>query len=580
MASDPTALLQSLLGTVGQGYNGMRQVQGDQQALQVGQQQIALGQAKLNALQQAQQQAQQYQTDVQDYFKDPSPQRLAQLAVKYPDQAQALQQSYKIMGEAQKQSVIGQFGGIYNAARNGRADLTSRLVGDIITAEKAKGLDTSEAEDLKARLDTGDKDALKYAQAFAQMHLAAADPEFAKAAGIGGDRFSNTPQGDIYSKETGEVTHEGQPKPIVKLVRNGDGSTSVVQFGIDGQTTAPATGEHIEQAALDAVPGMTVTSRARTPEHNAAVGGVPNSYHLTDQARDFVPPAGTSMTEAAAKLKAALPGMKVLNEGDHIHVQPMARNTAAGPKVLYTSGAKPAAPEDASANLDDSTMQTMAEQYLAGDKTVFQNLGRGKQGSANIVRLRQKVAQLAKAQGLSGKDIAAQMADFTATTAASRAVGARIAAVDLAATEAEKLAPIAMRLSDQFQRSGLLTVAKFGQSYANQTNDPKYRQFVAANNALVNAYSRAIAPSGAPTVSDKEHARDLLNTAYDNGSYRATVQQMLREISAAKEAPRQVRSDIRQNVVNGGGQQPTRTATNPKTGQRIGLINGQWVPLS
>jgi hypothetical protein len=25
--------------------------------------------------------------------------------------------------------------------------------------------------------------------------------------------------------------------------------------------------------------------------------------------------------------------------------------------------------------------------------------------------------------------------------------------------------------------------------------------------------------------------------------------------------------------------QPTQTATNPQTGERIGLVNGQWVPI-
>lgn len=82
------------------------------------------------------------------------------------------------------------------------------------------------------------------------------------------------------------------------------------------------TGEQIEQTAFAAVPGMTVTSRQRSPAHNAAVGGVRNSYHLTDQARDFVPPHGMSMGALHARLAAAMPGFDVINEGDHVHVEP------------------------------------------------------------------------------------------------------------------------------------------------------------------------------------------------------------------------------------------------------------------
>lgn len=71
-------------------------------------------------------------------------------------------------------------------------------------------------------------------------------------------------------------------------------------------------------AALLGVP-VTVTSGKRSPQHNALVGGVPNSDHLTDRARDFIP-QGMSMADAAAKAKQSGKFTKVLNEGDHVHV--------------------------------------------------------------------------------------------------------------------------------------------------------------------------------------------------------------------------------------------------------------------
>ena len=56
--------------------------------------------------------------------------------------------------------------------------------------------------------------------------------------------------------------------------------------------------------------------------HNAKVGGVANSYHLTDQARDLVPPAGMSMAAFHTRLARAMPGFDVINEGDHVHIEP------------------------------------------------------------------------------------------------------------------------------------------------------------------------------------------------------------------------------------------------------------------
>ena len=65
-----------------------------------------------------------------------------------------------------------------------------------------------------------------------------------------------------------------------------------------------------------------MTSTKRSPERNRAVGGVANSFHLTGQARDSVPPAGMSMNEYYRRLKAANPDKDVINEGDHIHMEP------------------------------------------------------------------------------------------------------------------------------------------------------------------------------------------------------------------------------------------------------------------
>lgn len=85
------------------------------------------------------------------------------------------------------------------------------------------------------------------------------------------------------------------------------------------------TGSGIEQRALQIVPGAIVTSRQRSPGKNRAVGGVSGSYHITDQARDFVPPRGMSMGQLHARLKQAFPGYDVINEGDHVHIEPGAR---------------------------------------------------------------------------------------------------------------------------------------------------------------------------------------------------------------------------------------------------------------
>jgi hypothetical protein len=68
--------------------------------------------------------------------------------------------------------------------------------------------------------------------------------------------------------------------------------------------------------------GERVTSTLRSAAHNKAVGGVANSYHLRGLARDSVPPPGMGMTEYYHHLKAANPNLDVINEGDHVHMEP------------------------------------------------------------------------------------------------------------------------------------------------------------------------------------------------------------------------------------------------------------------
>jgi len=74
--------------------------------------------------------------------------------------------------------------------------------------------------------------------------------------------------------------------------------------------------------------GERITSTFRTPSHNAAVGGVSNSYHTrrdaagNPMARDSVPPPGMSMGEYARRLQALNPHLQVINEGDHVHMEP------------------------------------------------------------------------------------------------------------------------------------------------------------------------------------------------------------------------------------------------------------------
>lgn len=80
-------------------------------------------------------------------------------------------------------------------------------------------------------------------------------------------------------------------------------------------------------AALSQKYGIQPTSVTRTPQHNREVGGVANSYHLNGQAADYIVPQQHKAQFAA---DARANGYEVIDEGDHIHIEPAGQRGAGG----------------------------------------------------------------------------------------------------------------------------------------------------------------------------------------------------------------------------------------------------------
>tara|TARA_R110000782_G_scaffold59673_1_gene123717 strand:+ start:753 stop:2153 length:1401 start_codon:yes stop_codon:yes gene_type:complete len=198
--------------------------------------------------------------------------------------------------------------------------------------------------------------------------------------------------------------------------------------------------------------------------------------------------------------------------------------------------------------MDPLAVRMAAQQYLAGDTSALQNFGRGSQGANNLNAVRLEITKQANDSGLNGADIAAKVAEFSGIKAGQRTVGTRNASIEIAANEASQLIPLALDASNKVSRSGLLPFGKAQIMFDSNTNDPNLRQFAMANNALANAYGQVMSRGGTATVSDKDHAKELLSTAFDQPSYAAAVQQLQAEIKAAQSAPEMTRKNISKSV--------------------------------
>lgn len=211
--------------------------------------------------------------------------------------------------------------------------------------------------------------------------------------------------------------------------------------------------------------------------------------------------------------------------------------------------------DDQKLGADD--VEFMAKQYLAGDKSVMQNLGRGLQGSKNIVALRREITRQANEEGMSPKDVTSALAEFDGLKAGERTLGTRSANVEMAVNEASQFADLALDASKNASRTGFVPANKALQIWQKGTGDEKISRFVAANTSFINAYARAVNPNGVPTDSDKKHAREMLDTAQTPAQYAAVIDQLQQEMHAAQQSPDKVKKAMR------GGDTTRKPAEHP-----------------
>lgn len=150
------------------------------------------------------------------------------------------------------------------------------------------------------------------------------------------------PDGTMLAENAADPKYQAVPEGGMLVRTNPNGATQPVM----GSQTGPV--------SFNGIPGERVTSGYRTPEHNREVGGVGNSYHTRrgpdgqPLARDSVPPAGMSMGAYAAQLRRENPSLEVINEGDHVHMEPRGGGSRGGgtPDVIM-GRPKVAKPENA-----------------------------------------------------------------------------------------------------------------------------------------------------------------------------------------------------------------------------------------
>jgi hypothetical protein len=305
------------------------------------------------------------------------------------------------------------------------------------------------------------------------------------------------------------------------------------------------------------------------------VGNANTGYYLVDRRGKRIVEGPPQPEQPAPAEPAATTGP----DGQPVPAQPAQQPAQPAPQAPQPTGAQPIVPGKpgklavipggkGDPNLLLSSPQnrrnlvTWAAQAKAGDTSVFTSVGRGGNGEANLITLRGEMARQNDAHveddkeeewRTHGIDQAMRNAEYLGLRAGQRVMGARVANIELAATEFLKVAPIVEQASAAVSRTQYPDINKLINAYKEKTGDPAVIRLGGAINTAVNVYARAVAPTGAGTVSDKDHARELLQRAYAAGQISGQIQLMKQEIDAALEAPADVRDAWRKRFKEGNG---------------------------
>ena len=190
--------------------------------------------------------------------------------------------------------------------------------------------------------------------------------------------------------------------------------------------------------------------------------------------------------------------------------------------------------------LNPDTARFMARQLEKGNTAALTGLFQQKGAKAQIEAALRDI--LINEKGMTEEEAAShvtdQVAKFQGTKAYQSTAGRYGARVETATNEVEQLVPQALETSKALPRGKFVPVNKLLQAYQQGTSDPAYNDFAIANFSLINAYTRAMNPTGTPHVNDRleQHAQGILSTATSPQAYEVQVRRLWKEVQASKQA--------------------------------------------
>ncbi len=195
----------------------------------------------------------------------------------------------------------------------------------------------------------------------------------------------------------------------------------------------------------------------------------------------------------------------------------------------------------AEATLTDEDATGMAKRMAAGEKGVLAGVGRGAQGSANILKVQSALTKL----NLPPDAIARAQTELAATSAGLKSLAARGAKIDAAALEVEYFADNALGSLEKVKRGNIVLINDILRKFETGTGSPAEVEFATFVQSLIGAYASVIS-RGNPTVSSQEEAAKIIRKDYSPEQFKAMVASLKKEAAAVQKSSVTASKDLRE----------------------------------
>ena len=418
-----------------------------------------------------------------------------------------------------------------------------------------------------------------------QKNLTIGDPRAANDAAIGSERPAGWKPGDptgvpSYNKRLGDTyalmrMAAGQPNPQDpnSFVATASDATPQVGGDVTPQAQSISLGDQENTQPLNNI-GSTLAnmgaSIAALDRHGTGIASlnasrVASNLAAQEQARE---------TQGGWKYAGQTQngqGLMFQNSRGEIRVEPLAPGFSGNKESSTTQFLKEIQANPGLADtyksihggdevtLSPEAVANAAARIKAGEKGVLNRFSKN-----NAALVAEKVA---KDTGDDPTQILENQIAATGKSAEARTIGTGVGKSALSAGTFASGVTNALDASKLVGRGQFVPFNQIEQLVKKNASDPNVLDFKAAHQTLIREYAKAINPNGNPTVSDMNHARELLDTATDEPAYERVVQRLQSEVAQKQANLEKLNGGRKSTIRDTEGSQPKRLKYNPTTGE-------------